>query len=60
MLEALGDETEVSSTRRYDDTWGWQTNSWFLGFPSGVPYNTRTGEGYLIYMKKDKVNWRPY
>jgi hypothetical protein len=60
MLEALGDETEVSSTRRYDDTWGWQTNSWFLGVPSGVKYNTRNGEGYLIYIKQEKVNWRPF
>jgi len=60
MLEALGDQTEVTSARRYDNTQGWQTTSWFLGSASGVEFNTRTGEGYLIYMKEEKWDWRAY
>jgi hypothetical protein len=59
MLEDLGDETEVSSIRRYDST-GWQTTSWFLGSASGAEYNTSKGEGYLIYMNQEKLNWRAY
>jgi hypothetical protein len=60
MLEDLGDETEVSSIRRYDSTQGWQTTSWFLGSAAGAEYNTSTGEGYLIYMNQNKLNWRAY
>jgi hypothetical protein len=60
MLDSLGGETEVSSLRRYDDIWGWQTASWFLGVPSGKNFDTTMGEGYLIYMKEDKANWRAY
>ena len=60
MLEDLGDETQVTSTRRYDNTQGWQTTSWFMGSVSGVEFNTRPGEGYLIYMKKEIWNWRAY
>jgi hypothetical protein len=60
MLEDLGDQTQVSSTRRYDSVWGWETTSWFRGVTSGVNFNARNGEGYLIYMKQEKVNWRPY
>jgi hypothetical protein len=59
MLEDVGDETQVSSIRRYDST-GWQTTSWFLGSPSGELYNTIRGEGYLIYMQEENLNWRPY
>jgi hypothetical protein len=60
MLEDLGDESQVSSIRRYDSTQGWQTTSWFLGSASGVEYNTSRGEGYLIYMNQEKLNWRAY
>jgi hypothetical protein len=60
MLEDLGDESQVSSIRRYDATQGWQTTSWFLGAPSGALYNTNRGEGYLIYMKEEIRDWRPY
>jgi len=60
MLADLGDETQVASIRRYDYTYGWQTTSWFLGVPSNALFSTRMGEGYLIYMKADKVDWRPY
>lgn len=60
MLESLGDQTQVSSTRRYDSTQGWQTTSWFMGTVSGVDYDTRPGEGYLVYMKEEKWNWRAY
>jgi hypothetical protein len=60
MMEDLGNETEVTSTRRYDNIQGWQTTSWFLGSVSGVEFNTRPGEGYLIYMKKEIWNWRAY
>ena len=60
MLEDLGDQTQVSYTRRYDKIQGWQSTSWFLGLPSGVPYNTRSGEGYVVYMKEEKENWRAY
>jgi len=59
MLEDLGDESQVSSIRRYDPT-GWQTTSWFMGSASGAEYNTIKGEGYLIYMNQEKLNWRPY
>jgi hypothetical protein len=60
MLQDLGDESQVYSIRRYDVTQGWQTTSWFLGSPSGADYITSRGEGYMIYMKEDVVNWRPY
>jgi hypothetical protein len=60
MLEDLGSETQVSSVKRYDNTYGWQTASWFMGQPSGKDFETIMGEGYLIYMKEDMVNWRPY
>jgi hypothetical protein len=60
MLGDLGDENQVSSIRRYDSAQGWQTTSWFLGLPSGALYNTSRGQGYLIYMKTEQLNWRPY
>jgi len=60
MLKSIGDQDEVSSTRRYDSTQGWQTTSWFMGTVSGVEYDTRPGEGYLVYMKEEKSNWRGY
>ena len=60
MLQGLGDESQVSSIRRYETTQGWQTTSWFMGSPSGAEYSTRRGEGYLIYMKEEKLSWRPY
>ena len=64
MLTDLGGQTEVSSARRYDYYWGWQTTSWFklsgVPYVSGVDFDTRNGEGYLIYMKQEKENWRPY
>jgi hypothetical protein len=60
MMEDLGNETVVTSTRRYDNIQGWQTTSWFLGSVSGVEFNTWPGEGYLIYMKKEIWNWRAY
>ena len=60
MLEGLGDESQVSSIRRYYATQGWQTTSWFMGSPSGADYFTRKGEGYIIQMKEEKLKWRPY
>jgi hypothetical protein len=60
MLEDLGDDSQVSSIRRYDPTQGWQTTSWFAGSASGVEYNTSRGEGHLIYMNQERLNWRPY
>jgi VCBS repeat-containing protein len=60
ILQDLGDPTQVSSARRYDSIWGWQTTSWFRGFVSGVNFTARNGEGYLIYMRQEKENWRPY
>jgi len=58
MLQGLGDESQVSSIRKYDQSW--YTTSWFLGLASGAEYDTRRGEGYLIYMKEDQEAWRPY
>jgi hypothetical protein len=60
MLQSLGDENEVASVKRYDASGVWQTTSWFLGSPSGVQFNTSEKEGYLIYMKQAKSQWRPY
>jgi hypothetical protein len=60
MLGDLGSEEEVSSVRRYHAVEGWQSTSWFLGLPFGVEYDMRAGQGYLIYMKQEKPNWRPY
>jgi len=60
MMEDLGNEAVVTSTRRYDNIQGWQTTLWFMGSVSGVEFNTRPGEGYLIYMKQEKLNWRAY
>jgi hypothetical protein len=59
MLADLGDDIQVSSIKRYDSTQGWQTTSWFFGVPSGVDYSTRRGEGYLIYMNQEQLDWRP-
>jgi hypothetical protein len=60
MLEAIGDQTEVTSARSYDYIYGWQTTAWFLRSVSGVEFDTRPEEGYLIYMKEDQWNWRAY
>jgi VCBS repeat-containing protein len=60
MLEDLGDQSEVQYIKRYDSTYGWQTTSWFLGSPSGALYDTRKGEGYVIYMNEARQQWRPY
>ena len=60
MLQDLGDENEVSSIKRYSLIDGWQNTFWFFYDPSGVEYDTRKGEGYLIYMKQEKLGWRPY
>ena len=58
MLEDLGDESHVSSIRRYNSTW--ETTSWFAGSPSGAYYSTSRGEGYLLYMKQAREQWRAY
>jgi len=60
MLQSLGNENEVASMKRFDATGVWQTTSWFLGSPSGPKYITSEKEGYLIYMKEAKGQWRPY
>jgi hypothetical protein len=60
MLGSLGGEDQVSSVSRYDDIWGWETAAWFGGIPAGRDFDTRHGEGYLIYMNEETVNWRPY
>ena len=60
VLQSLGDASQVYSVEKYDDLTGWQTASWFGGEPSGVNFDTRLGEGYLIYMNEEKGNWRPY
>jgi hypothetical protein len=62
MLQGLGDENEVASVKRYDSSGVWQTTSWFGDppVPAGVNFLTSEKEGYLIYMKQAKGQWRPY
>jgi hypothetical protein len=62
MLQSLGDENEVASVKRYDSSQGWQTTSWFGDppVPAGVNFPTTEKEGYLIYMKQSKEQWRAY
>ena len=60
MLADLGDATQVSSIRRYDYNYGWQTTAWFMGMPSNALFNTIMGEGYLVYMREGKMDWRPF
>jgi hypothetical protein len=60
MLEDLGDETQVSSVKRYTAAAGWETTSWFVGSASGMLYSTSRGEGYLVNMKEAISDWRPY
>jgi hypothetical protein len=60
MLQDLGDQSRVSYIKKYDESRGWQTTSWFLGSAAGALYNTRTGEGYLVHMKEGTEGWRPF
>jgi hypothetical protein len=60
MLESLGDDQQVDKIRRYTPADGWQFTTWLDGQPAGDLFNTSPGEGYFIYMKEGKENWRPY
>ena len=61
LLGSLGDSTEVRSIGRFYTPYAeWWTTAWFLGTLCGKLYDTQGGEGYLVYMAREKVNWRPY
>jgi hypothetical protein len=60
MLQDLGDEDEIASFKRYSLIDAWQSTFYFMTNPAGVEYDTRKGEGYLIYMKQEQPNWRAY
>ncbi|MEJ2430627.1 MAG: hypothetical protein P8075_17170, partial [Deltaproteobacteria bacterium] len=60
MLQDLGNDQQVAYVKRYDPYEGWQTTSWFEGNPAGDLFDIREGEGYFVYMKERKENWRPY
>ena len=60
MLQDLGDENQVAYIERFNPTEGWQSTLWFLGSPAVDEYTTRAGEGYIIYMNQEKLDWRAY
>ncbi|MEE9531824.1 MAG: hypothetical protein V3W52_12570, partial [Syntrophobacteria bacterium] len=60
MLQDLGTDQQIYSLRRYTTGNGWEMTSWFMGLPSGAFYSTSKGEGYLVNMKEEKIDWRPY
>lgn len=60
LLQAIGDDTLVSSIQRYDDGDGrFETVIYHNGQPAGVDFPVMAGEGYLIYMKQYRSGFRP-
>jgi len=52
LLQAIGDDTMVSSIQRYNEGEGqFETTVYHNGQPAGVDFPVAAGEGYLIYMK---------
>jgi len=52
LIQAIGDDTIVSSIQRYDVDYGqFEAAVYYNNQPSGVDFPVAAGEGYLIYMK---------
>jgi len=57
LFEQLGGCNDVEKISKHDGKW--LTTSCFLGQVSGQSFTIVHGEGYLIYMKKEKLNFKP-
>ena len=60
ILQAIGDETVISSIQRFNpDTGKFETAGYLNGQIVGVDFPISTGEGYFIYMKQEVMGFRP-
>jgi PKD repeat protein len=60
LLQAIGDETVITSIQRYNRYIGlFETASYLTGQPSGVNFPIKAGEGYFIYMKQEVSGFQP-
>ncbi len=60
ILQAIGDDTMVSSIQRYNEGEGqFETTVYHNGQPAGVDFTVVAGEGYLIYMKQNRSGFSP-
>lgn len=60
LLQAIGDDTIVSSLQRYNKGSGlFETAFYHNGQPAGVDFPLAAGEGYLLYMKQARSGFRP-
>jgi hypothetical protein len=60
ILEELGGETFVSSIQRHNTYTGkFETASYLNGQPAGVNFPIKAGEGYFIYMKQNRDDFKP-
>ncbi len=60
LLQAIGDDTMVSSIQRYDEGDGrFETAVYHNGQPAGVDFPVMAGKGYLIYMKQERPGFGP-
>jgi len=60
LIQAIGDDTTVSSIQRYDVDYGqFEAAVYYNNQPSGVDFPVAAGEGYLIYMNQDVLGFGP-
>ena len=60
LIQAIGDDTVVSSIQRYDVDYGqFEAAVYYNNQPSGVDFPVAAGEGYLIYMNQDVLGFGP-
>ena len=56
----VGDETEVSSIQRFNSESGsFETTSYHDSQIVGTDFPIQPGEGYFIYMKQNRLNFKP-
>ena len=60
MLQDIGDPEEIASIVGFNPLIGKQGHTyWNYNQPSGDNFPIQSGSGYMVYMKKDVVNWFP-
>ncbi len=60
MLQDIGGPEEVASIIGFNPLIGKQGHTyWNYNQPSGDNFPIQSGSGYMVYMKKDVVNWFP-
>lgn len=60
MLQDIGSPEEILCICDYDSSESkWSTTYWIFNEPRGDNFPIRSGKGYIVFMKKEKLKWLP-